>query len=62
MKVIKKRMLLYILYLYNKHALLAYWQGRQGSNLRMSESKSDALPLGDSPITFHYIPNLNDGI
>ena len=26
------------------------WLGWQDSNLRMSESKSDALPLGDSPI------------
>lgn len=26
------------------------WMGWQGSNLRMSESKSDALPLGDTPI------------
>lgn len=30
------------------------WQGRQGSNLRMSESKSDALPLGDSPRSLLY--------
>ena len=28
---------------------LFYWLGRQGSNLGMSESKSDALPLGDAP-------------
>ncbi len=27
-----------------------YWLGRKGSNLRMTESKSVALPLGDSPI------------
>jgi hypothetical protein len=26
------------------------WQGRQGSNLGMLESKSSALPLGDAPI------------
>lgn len=25
------------------------WMGRQGSNLRMAESKSAALPLGDAP-------------
>ena len=25
------------------------WLGRQGSNLRMPESKSGALPLGDAP-------------
>src|SRR5210317_691096 len=28
----------------------AIWLGWQDSNLRMSESKSDALPLGDTPI------------
>ncbi|GAX90605.1 hypothetical protein EFBL_2238 [Effusibacillus lacus] len=27
------------------------WLGRKGSNLRMTESKSVALPLGDSPKT-----------
>ena len=26
------------------------WQARQGSNLRMRESKSRALPLGDAPL------------
>ncbi len=26
------------------------WLGRKDSNLRISESKSDALPLGDAPI------------
>ena len=26
------------------------WLGREGSNLRMVESKSTALPLGDAPI------------
>lgn len=26
-----------------------HWMGRQGSNLRMPESKSGALPLGDVP-------------
>jgi hypothetical protein len=26
------------------------WLGREGSNLRMGESKSPALPLGDAPI------------
>ena len=25
------------------------WLGRQGSNLGMSEPKTDALPLGDAP-------------
>ena len=25
------------------------WLGREGSNLRMPESKSGALPLGDAP-------------
>ena len=25
------------------------WLGREGSNLRMAESKSAALPLGDAP-------------
>jgi hypothetical protein len=25
------------------------WLGREGSNLRMVESKSTALPLGDAP-------------
>jgi site-specific DNA recombinase len=28
------------------------WLGREGSNLRMVESKSTALPLGDAPMTF----------
>ena len=28
---------------------MLYWLGWQDSNLRMSESKSDALPLGYSP-------------
>ena len=27
------------------------WLGREDSNLRMVESKSTALPLGDAPIT-----------
>ena len=27
-----------------------YWLGREDSNLRMAESKSAALPLGDAPI------------
>ena len=27
-----------------------HWLGREGSNLRMAESKSAALPLGDAPI------------
>ena len=27
-----------------------YWLGREGSNLRMAESKSAALPLGYAPI------------
>jgi hypothetical protein len=26
-----------------------YWLGREDSNLRMVESKSTALPLGDAP-------------
>ena len=30
----------------NKNA----WLGREDSNLRMGESKSPALPLGDAPI------------
>lgn len=29
------------------------WQGMQGSNLRMSESKPDALPLGESPTEYN---------
>ena len=29
---------------------LKEWLGREGSNLRMAESKSAALPLGDAPI------------
>ena len=29
--------------------LAAYWLGREGSNLRMAESKSAALPLGYAP-------------
>src|SRR6202012_448871 len=31
-------------------ALRCGWLGREGSNLRMPESKSGALPLGDAPI------------
>ena len=27
------------------------WLGREDSNLRMVESKSTALPLGDAPVT-----------
>jgi hypothetical protein len=30
--------------------MLSFWLGRKGSNLRMTESKSVALPLGDSPM------------
>ncbi len=29
------------------------WLGREGSNLRMPESKSGALPLGDAPVVTH---------
>jgi hypothetical protein len=29
--------------------LYYYWLGREDSNLRMAESKSAALPLGDAP-------------
>jgi hypothetical protein len=29
------------------------WLGREGSNLRMPESKSGALPLGDAPTFLH---------
>ena len=32
-----------------------YWLGRQDSNLRMSESKSDALPLGDAPLSYYLM-------
>ena len=36
------------------------WQGMMGSNHRMSESKSDALPLGESPAEIlHGIPGSN---
>ena len=31
------------------HARTRTWLGREGSNLRMAESKSAALPLGDAP-------------
>ena len=31
---------------------LASWLGREDSNLRMVESKSTALPLGDAPMAF----------
>ena len=31
--------------------LIGLWQGMIGSNYRVSESKSDALPLGESPNT-----------
>jgi hypothetical protein len=31
-------------------AINLMWQGRQGSNLRMTGSKPVALPLGDAPI------------
>jgi hypothetical protein len=38
------------------------WQGMMGSNHRMSESKSDALPLGESPINRRFIyPGVKDG-
>jgi hypothetical protein len=30
------------------------WLGREGSNLRMAESKSAALPLGDAPNAAPY--------
>ena len=31
---------------------ILFWQGWQDLNLRMRESKSRALPLGDTPIRF----------
>jgi hypothetical protein len=31
--------------------LAKYWLGREDSNLRMVESKSTALPLGDAPLS-----------
>ena len=31
-----------------------YWQGWQDLNLRMTESKSVALPLGDTPMQFKF--------
>jgi hypothetical protein len=31
--------------------LVKYWLGREDSNLRMVESKSTALPLGDAPLS-----------
>jgi hypothetical protein len=34
----------------NFNGLLVAWLGREDSNLRMVESKSTALPLGDAPI------------
>ena len=38
---------------YNKRLILLdkIWLGREDSNLRMVESKSTALPLGDAPTT-----------
>src|SRR5471030_1471851 len=33
----------------NRSLRKASWLGRKGSNLRMLESKSSALPLGDAP-------------
>ncbi len=34
-----------------------YWQGWQDLNLRMPESKSGALPLGDTPILYRTLMN-----
>ena len=31
------------------------WLGREGSNLRMSVPKTDALPLGDAPTLCGYL-------
>jgi hypothetical protein len=38
---------------FDKHLILLAetWLGREDSNLRMVESKSTALPLGDAPTT-----------
>ena len=33
--------------------IVSEWLGWQDSNLRMLESKSSALPLGDIPISWH---------
>ncbi len=33
------------------------WLGREGSNLRMTVSKTVALPLGDAPTGLHRIKN-----
>ncbi len=32
------------------HSIGTRWLGREDSNLRMAESKSAALPLGDAPL------------
>ena len=51
-----------------EHKATDKWQGRQGSNLGMPESKSGALPLGDAPLidlsaltlkTLERVDNLN---
>jgi hypothetical protein len=33
------------------------WLGREGSNLRMTVSKTVALPLGDAPTCLHWTLN-----
>gem|GEM_PF-5666489 len=38
------------------------WLGRKGSNLRMPESKSGALPLGDAPLSGETYAPLCGGI
>ena len=38
-----------------QYEVLNNWLGREDSNLRMAESKSAALPLGDAPMPL-FIP------
>ena len=37
------------------------WQGWQDLNLRMTESKSVALPLGDTPMLYIKFSGAGDG-
>ena len=40
-----------------REKVVTEWLGREGSNLRMSVPKTDALPLGDHPIINRNLDN-----
>ena len=42
--------------------LFSLWLGWQDLNLRMRESKSRALPLGDTPTCILYVFGVSSGI